>query len=298
MIQQNLGELAAIGTALCWNVVGIAFESAGKKVGSLAVNYIRLVFGFIFISIWAFFTRGMLLPADATLSNWIWLTLSGFIGFFLGDLFLFQAYVEIGSRISSLIMASSPPITALLGFLILNETLKPISLLGMTITIAGIAIVILSKETGESKVKVTYSAKGLIYAFLGSFGQALGLILSKIGMGDYNPLAATQIRIISGFITFSLLFFVLKKFGTLKTAIKDKKSMGIIAIGSFFGPFVGVTLSLVSLKYTSAGISSTITSIMPVTIIPFSILIFKERIKPKEILGAIISVIGVAILFM
>lgn len=298
MIQQNLGELAAIGTALCWNVVGIAFESAGKKVGSLAVNYIRLVFGFIFISIWAFFTRGMLLPVDATLSNWIWLTLSGFIGFFLGDLFLFQAYVEIGSRISSLIMASSPPITALLGFLILNETLKPISLLGMTITIAGIAIVILSKETGESKVKVTYSAKGLIYAFLGSFGQALGLILSKIGMGDYNPLAATQIRIISGFITFSLLFFVLKKFGTLKTAIKDKKSMGIIAIGSFFGPFVGVTLSLVSLKYTSAGISSTITSIMPVTIIPFSILIFKERIKPKEILGAIISVIGVAILFM
>lgn len=81
MIQQNLGELAAIGTALCWNVVGIAFESAGKKVGSLAVNYIRLVCGFIFISIWAFFTRGMLLPVDATLSNWIWLTLSGFIGF-------------------------------------------------------------------------------------------------------------------------------------------------------------------------------------------------------------------------
>ena len=84
----------------------------------------------------------------------------------------------------------------------------------------------------------------------------------------------------------------------MKIAFRNKKAMGAITIGSLFGPFIGVTLSLLSLKYTSAGISSTITSIMPVTIIPFSILIFKEKVKPKEILGAIISVIGVGILFI
>ncbi|CCQ95214.1 conserved membrane hypothetical protein [[Clostridium] ultunense Esp] len=298
MIQQNLGELAALGTALCWTISGITFESAGKKVGSLSVNYIRLILGFIFINTYSFFSRGMLLPLDATKNNWAWLMVSGFIGFFLGDLFLFQSYVEVGSRISLLIMASSPPISAFLGFVFLGERLELISLLGMIITIIGIAIVILNKETGESKVKITYSEKGLIYAFLGAFGQALGLICSKKGMGDYNPLAATQIRIISGFISFTILFIIAKKFGDLKIAFKNKKAMGVIAIGSFFGPFIGVTLSLVSLKYTSAGISSTITSIMPVTIIPFSILIFKEKVKPKEILGAIISVIGVGILFI
>lgn len=298
MIQQNLGEFAALGTALCWTIVGIAFESAGKKVGSLSVNYIRLILGFIFISIYSFFSRGMILPLDAGKSIWLWLMASGFIGFFFGDLFLFQSYVEIGSRISSLIMASSPPISALLGYLFLGERLELISLLGMSITIFGIAIVILNKETDEKKIKITHSIKGLIYAFLGAFGQALGLILSKKGMGDYNPLAATQIRIISGFISFTILFIITKKFGDLKIAFKNKKAMGAIALGSFFGPFIGVTLSLVSLKYTSAGISSTITSIMPVTIIPFSVLVFKEKVKPKEILGAIISVIGIGILFI
>lgn len=297
-MQSHIGEIAALGTALCWTIVGVAFESAGKKVGSLSVNYIRLVFGFIFISISAFFSRGLMFPTDATSFNWILLTLSGVIGFFIGDMFLFQAYVEVGSRISSLIMAASPPLTAVLGFIFLRETLRPISIVGMLITITGIAIVILSKDSEEKKIKVNHSIKGLVYAFIGSFGQALGLILSKIGMGEYNTLAATQIRIIAGFISFTVLFIVLGKFGELKIALKDKKSMMEIGIGSFFGPFIGVTLSLLSLKYTSAGISSTITAINPVTIIPFSIIIFKEKIKPKEIFGAIVSVLGVAILFL
>lgn len=297
-MQSNIGELAALGTALCWTIVSIAFESAGKKVGSLSVNYIRLIFGFIFISIYSYFSRGILFPIDATSQNWILLSISGFIGLFLGDMFLFQAFVEVGSRISSLIMAASPPIAALLGYILLKERLRPISLLGMTITIIGIAIVILSKDTGENKIKVNYSIKGLTYAFLGAFGQSLGLILSKIGMGDYNPLAATQIRIITGFISFTILLIVLRKFGDLKIAFKDRKALSTIGVGAFFGPFIGVSLSLLSLQYTSAGVSSTITSIMPVIIIPFSIMIFKEKIKPKEILGAVISVIGVGILFL
>lgn len=297
-MQSSIGEIAALGTALCWTVVGIAFESAGKRVGSLSVNLIRLIFGFIFISIATYFSRGLFFPTDASGHNWIWLMLSGVIGLFLGDLFLFQAYVEVGSRISSLIMASSPPIAAILGYFLLGERLGAISLLGMCITIGGIAIVIVSKDSGEKKIKTEYSIKGLTYAFLGSFGQSLGLIMSKIGMGDYNPMAATQIRIISGIICFGVLFLVWKRTAELKTAFDDTKAIKQIGIGAFFGPFIGVTLSLLSLQYTSAGISSTITAITPVTIIPLSVLIFKEKIKTKEILGAIISVIGVGILFI
>jgi len=297
MALKNLGEIAALLTAFCWTLSGIAYEKAGKKVGSLVVNYIRLIIGFIFVSLYSLATRGLFFPMDATYHNWIWLSLSGFIGFFLGDLFLFQAYVEVGTRISLLIMASSPPLTALLEFIFLKEKLDVISLLGMLITILGIAIVILSKEEGK-KIKINHSKKGLICAFLGALGQAIGLIISRIGMGNYNPLAATQIRIIAGFIGFNILIIFLKKFKQVKIALKDKKAMQEITIGSLFGPFIGVTLSLVSLQYTSAGISSTISSITPVTIIPFSVFLFKEKVKLKEILGAIISVMGVAILFL
>lgn len=299
MFQSHLGEIAALGTAICWTITAVAFESAGKKVGSLSVNLIRLVIAFILLSIFNLFTReGMVLPIDATHSAWIWLSFSGIVGFVVGDLFLFQAFVEMGSRISMLIMSIVPPITAITGFIILGEKITLLGLTGMVITIAGIALVILNKSSDDNKVRFSHPIRGLIYALIGAFGQAFGLVFSKFGMGSYNPFAATQIRIIAALIGFSLVITVTKKWNNLYVALKDVSAMKNISIGSFFGPFIGVSLSLVAVKYAPTGIVSTITSISPILIIPASITIFKEKILPKEILGAIISLIGVTLLFI
>jgi len=99
---------------------------------------------------------------------------------------LFQAFVEVGARISMLMMASAPPITALLGFIIMGEVLTVQELIGMLITISGIATVILVKKSGNENLELAHLVKGLTYAFLGSLGQSQGLILSKKGMGNYN----------------------------------------------------------------------------------------------------------------
>ncbi len=39
----HAGELAALATACCWTVSALAFQNAGRRVGSLPVNLIRLV---------------------------------------------------------------------------------------------------------------------------------------------------------------------------------------------------------------------------------------------------------------
>ncbi len=298
MIHNNIGELAALATAFSWTFVGIFFGSASKKIGSLSVNFIKLIFGFTFLSIAAYLTRGVMFPTDASLHNWIFLMISGVIGFFLGDFFMLKAYIEVGVRVSMLLMATSPPMTALIGFLLLGEILSPSAIIGMSITIFGIVIVILSKDTNDKKFKIKYSIRGLTYAFIGAFGQSMGLIFSKIGLGDYNTFAATQIRIIAGFACFVIFVTLRNSWGELRLAIKDKVAIFHTLMGSIFGPFIGVSLSLIALRYTSAGIASTLTSITPVTIIPFSILIFKEQVKPKEIIGALVSVVGVAYLML
>ncbi|MPM40329.1 hypothetical protein SDC9_86969 [bioreactor metagenome] len=294
----NLGIVAAFGTALCWTVTAVAFESAGKKVGSLAVNLIRLVIAFILLSVFNLFTRGMILPLDASGTAWIWLTISGIIGFVIGDLFLFQAYVEIGSRVSMLIMSSVPPITALTGFILMGEKISLLGLVGMFITMGGIIVVIFSKNPEDKKVKLNHSAKGMLYAFIGALGQAFGLVFSKFGMGSYNPFAATQIRIIAAIIGFSAVITVWKRWGELKVAIKHKEAIKRISVGSFFGPFIGVSLSLLAVQYAPTGIVSTITSITPILVIPAAIFIFKEKVLPREIAGAVISLVGVSLLFL
>ncbi|MEA4902564.1 DMT family transporter [Desulfitobacterium sp.] len=298
MFISHLGEIAALTTAFCWAVSSTSFEVAGKKVGSLSVNLIRLVFAFIFISGYNFLTRGMLLPFDASSSTWFWLLISGLVGFVLGDLFLFQAFVEVGSRISQLIMSIVPPITAILGFFFLGEKITLLAGLGMVITLSGIALVIMMKDPGEKKVKLSHSMKGITFAFLGACGQAFGLVLSKIGMGTYDPFAATQIRIIAGIFGFIIVITFLKGWGNLHTALKNRQAMRWIATGSVFGPFLGVSLSLYAVQLAPTGVVSTLTSITPILLIPVSLYGFKEKVRPQEILGAFISLIGVSLLFL
>jgi drug/metabolite transporter (DMT)-like permease len=298
ILQTHTGEIAALATAVCFTLNAIAFESAGKRVGSLSVSYIRLFIAFILLSISTYITRGLILPTDATTSAWFWLLISGLFGFVLGDLFLFEAFVEIGSRISLLIMSASPPITALAGFLFMKEKISILALIGMGLNMLGISLVILSRGAGEKKVEFNRPVKGIIFACLGAIGQAAGLIFSKIGMGSYNPLAVTQIRIIAAVIGYTIIITLRSKWKEIIDSFKNKKAMWQIAAGSVTGPFIGVVLMLIALQHTATGIVSSITSISPIIIIPASILIFKEKILPKEILGAFISIAGVILLFL
>lgn len=297
-LQHHQGEMYALGTAIFWTITALAFESASLKVGSLVVNIIRLVIGFLFLSIFTLLSRGHLLPYGANSSNWLWLGLSGFIGFFLGDLFLFKSYTIIGSRFAMLIMSLVPPITALLGRIILGEKLTMQSNLGMILTITGIALAIFNRGTGRKKISLKLAPLGLLYAFGGTVGQASGLVLSKFGMKDYDPFFATQIRIIAGVTGFTILITLLKRWNKVLRSITDLRAMKGITIGSIFGPFLGVSFSLLAIKYTKAGIASTIMAIVPVLIILPAIFLYRQKVTLLEAFGAIISVTGVALFFI
>jgi len=298
-----IGELAALLTAVFWTVTSMSFESAGKKVGSLSVNLIRLVLAFFIYAIYLKFTRGSFVPVDAGLERWLWLGLSGLIGFVLGDLMLFQAFVVVGARVSMLIMSFTPPITALIGWLVLGEVLTPMNWLGMAITISGISLVILKRQKSNGSTRLplltsAYSIKGILLAFGGAVGQAVGLVLSKKGMGDYDPFASSQIRVIAGLVGFTVIIFVTQRWHKVARAVAHLPAMKRIALGSVFGPFLGVSFSLIAIQHTQAGIAATIMAIVPVLIIPPAILIFGERPNWKEIIGASIAVAGVALFFV
>ena len=165
-------------------------------------------------------------------------------------------------------------------------------------TVSPIAFEYSGKEVGYLSVKLTKPIKGFFYAFMGALGQALGLIFSKVGMGNYDAFAATQIRTIAGLIGFSIIITYSNAWRNVFSAIKQVRVMKYITIGSFFGPFLGVSFSLLALQYTATGIASTIMSISRIIIIPFSIIVFNEAVTKKEILGAFISILGVGILFL
>ena len=192
-------------------------------------------------------------------------------------MFLIQAFIDVGGRISLLIYSSTPIISAILGLLFFDEILGVLEIIGMVVALSAISFVIVLKNNGKEKIH-PHIKRGIIFAFLGAIAQAIGLVFSKQGMGDYNAFAATQIRVITAIIGFIIYITIRKEWKSIKTAFSDKKALSFIGLGSIFGPFLGVTSSIYALRFTSLGVSTTIAQLNVILIIPFSIILFKALV--------------------
>lgn len=295
-MQTHIGEFAALATAALWTVTALAFEQASKRVGSLVVNLIRLFLALVLYCIFNLFRGEPVFPQGVSQYSWFWLSVSALIGFVFGDYCLLQAYSRIGSRVASLMMALAPPLAAIFGWIILGESFSLLNSAGMALTLLGIVLVIIDRP--GKKTIVRYSLVGILFGFGGAVGQAIGLVFSKLGMVDLDPFVASQIRVIAGLTGFIILFAIFNQWHKLKPAFGNLRSIGFISIGAFFGPFLGVSFSLLSVRHTGTGIASTIMAIVPVLIIPPAILLLKEKVSLKEVAGACLAVSGVALFFL
>lgn len=298
------GQLAALGAASCWALTALAFEAAGRRIGSLPANLLRLPVAFLFLTAACWVTRGQPLPVDASRHAWIGLTLSGLVGYSFGDLCLYRAYVLIGPRLSSLMMSLAPVLAAVISWLALGETLSGRDLLGMALTLGGIVWAVLerrqsSEPSGPAGLPHHRpSPFGLALGFGGALGQAGGLVLSKWGMGSYHPMAANQIRVLAGFVGFAAIFTVLGMWPRVGAALRDVRAVGLASLGAFFGPFLGVSLSLVAIHATATGVAASIMATTPILIIPLVVVLRGERVGIGGLGGAVLAVAGVALLFL
>jgi drug/metabolite transporter (DMT)-like permease len=289
-------------------ITALSFEAAGKRIGSLSLNLIRLVMSLVPLCLWGLVSRGHALPLDAAPSAWTWLTLSGLVGFTLGDLCLFRAFVLIGPRLSTLIMASVPVWTSLLGFMFLDERLLGRELLGIALTVCGIGWAVSQRPpvpavpatteapTTTQPSRWRFASSGIAMALAGALGQAIGLVLSKHGMADYDAFAATQIRVLAGIGGFAIVITLWGWWPRVREAVRDTKAMGPTAIGAVFGPFLGVGLSLIAVQLAPTGVASSMMATAPILMLPIS-WIRGEKFGWAGALGAVMAVAGVAVLF-
>jgi len=296
---QYSGELAALGAAYCWSWTAIFFTAAGTRIGSFSVNVIRLAMAVILLGSTTVLLMGTNVPGWYAGGSIPILFLSGVIGLALGDAALFRALLLIGPRKTMLIFASSPIITSIIGWGLLREILSLQSWVAIAITIAGIVFVISERSGTGFKIKKGNTKIGIVIALLAALGQSVGLILSKIGMADHvDPLPATLLRIFSGMLVLYTYMFINKKTNLIAKSLTNGKALLFVFGGSVFGPFAGVWLSVTAVRYTETGIASTLMSMVPIMILPAAMVIYKERLTLRTIIGTVIAVSGIAMLFL
>jgi drug/metabolite transporter (DMT)-like permease len=299
-----IGEAAALATATLWTFNTLMFTSASKKIGPLNVNAYRIIMAIGFLALAHIILLGTVIP-NASNEHWLWLGISGIIGLGIGDFGLFSAFVTLGPRRTVLVMALSPIFASIGAYILTGETISPAAIAGMSVTLAGIIIVILEREdqSGEPVVKNSLKIRGLALALVGAIGQGIGLAFSKKGINLdptalINPLSATLMRMVFGALFVWISLTVIGKLPELRRALDDKRGIEHTAAAAFIGPFLGVTLSMVAVTFTQAGIAQTLMSLMPVMIIPVVWAVNKQKTSWRGILGALVAVVGVAVIFL
>ena len=313
-----LGEIISLGVACSWTVAALASEVASKRLGIFVMNVWRMALALLFSAILIGCFTGYPYPAFAGWDTWTWLLASGVVGYFLGDWCLFNCYLTIGAQYGQLLMTLAPAFTALCAWCMIGQTLSLRSLLAMAVTLTGIAVSVLGRDA-QHHIGVQLPLKGVCFGVGAALGQGVGLVLSKIGLDCYEaqvpadmlegmrpflPFGSNLIRCAAGLACYSLWLYCMnlrrpvEERQTMRGSLSNKKGLIAMLLTVFSGPFIGVGFSLMAVQYTAAGIASTLMATTPILILLPSRWLFHQRITWRNVLGAVISVVGVSLFFL
>jgi drug/metabolite transporter (DMT)-like permease len=292
---------------LSWSICIFPFTQAARRLGSNTLNHLRLLLAVIFLAV-----TNLLVNADYFLGlfsspytySWMWLGLSGIVGLTIGDFFAFRMYAILSPRTGSVLTTLSPAAALVAGYFLLGETINGFGIAGMFITMVGVMGISLGRRERKMIPDHGHGSvfAGIIFGILSAVCQGVGLVLSKKGMIHEGlivpPLPATFIRITIGFISLLLFTIVQGRLSTVIRPVVTNQGKGIkyAVMGTIFGPFLGVCLSLYTISNLDVSVGQTIFSLMPVSALIISILFFREKITWQSLLGVVVAIAGVIIL--
>lgn len=294
-----IADLAASAAAVMWAFAATISIGPARQLGAVAFNRIRMAIVFLMLSVVAVVFGGWQTIQVDDLGV---LALSGFIGIFIGDTALFSGLSRLGPRRNSILFATNAPISAVLGYFFLSEILNTASLIGCALVLGGVVLsIIFGKRRGQIHQWEDVHGPlvvGIGFGLLAGFCQAVGAIIAKPALeSGADPIAVSAIRV--GVAALCLLLTLLRQ--GQRSRAKANLTPGLfgrIALSGFIGMGVGMSLLLFALARENTGIVMTLSSMVPVVILPVLWFMTRERPAFGALIGALLAVIGTGFIFM
>jgi drug/metabolite transporter (DMT)-like permease len=291
--------VAALGAALCWAVSSILSANPSAALGSIAFVRIRMTMVFFMLAAALLITGGWRTVQAAHITPSI---ISGLVGILVGDAALFAAMNRLGPRRAGILFSSNAVFSVILGWLFLNEKLGVLTLAGIAIALAGVALAILFGKRAND-VHHWEAVKGplMIGIAIGLFSglcQAVGSIIARPVMATgVDPIAIAAIRVGVASLGLTIAMFAGVKSARAQTALTPKLAAQV-ALSGFAAMGVGMTLLLFALSGGEVGVVATLSATTPALVLP--ILWWKTGDIPPALawLGAALVVAGSGLIFV
>ena len=289
----------AVAAALCWAVASLVSADVTRTIGGLAFNRLRLFFVSIMLVSYTYYFNTW---STINIEYLTIIIISGIIGIFLGDTFLFIALQKIGPRRNNILFSLAAPFTVIINILFLSKNISLINILGCFVVFFGVVIAIAYGDKKSSNhrwetIEGSFSI-GVILAICAALCQSIGLIMMKpILDKGADPIASAAIRTIISFFLISFTFFLNFEIFNSKTNLTMKIIFQSILSG-FLGMALGMSLLLIALQKADAGIVATLSSTSPIIILFLLWIITKKIPTIGAWLGTFVAIFGTGLIFI
>lgn len=293
-----LYESAALLAAFVWAFTGLLSADPAKHFGAIAFNRARMSFVFVMLAIWVTLTSKW---GAISIEQSGPLILSGFIGIFMGDTALFLCMNRLGPRRTAVLFSMNAPISVVLGYLVLGETINPLTLLGIAITIAGVVLAIVyGKRKSQLHKWETVTGKlwiGVLFGFFAALFQSVSALIARpIMEAGADPVVASTIRV--GVAALCLSIMMQMPVQSIKQKNRGTASIWAqTAVSGILGMAVGMTLLLFALSGGKVGIVTTLSATTPALLLPILWWRTKEVPALGAWVGAFLTLAGSALIF-
>ena len=291
-----LGATCALVSGLAWALGAVLFKNLGETVAPVLLTFYKGMVSIPLLFIAVLFVS----PGEFSLNATLWLCLSGFLGTTLGDTFFFAALRRLTPVMLLVFLVLGQVFTAFLTVRILQEDIPPLVWLGLFAVISGVVIVLYApSHSSDAGISQRSRFEGICYAALTTVTISLSFIVMKPALAEINALHATFIRMSAAILFLVPYILIVPSLRRgLVAAANDTSFLSRLVRATVVVTFGGFYLSVAAFKYTTVPVASALSATEPVFALPLSWLLLRMRVNKREIVGAILCVLGIITVFL
>ena len=290
----GLGEFLSLSVALVWAAAVILSKKAGESMPPFALNLFKniLMVALMVPTILVF--EGWHTPAMPAYAVMLCM-LSGIVGIALGDTLYFRALNLLGASRAGVAGTMYSPWVVLLSAVFLGQALIGWQWAGMGLVLSGVIMASWPAHSAYAQSTGPEARQGFAVAALAMFCMAAGIVMAKPLLEQWNFLWIVMLRMIGGLVAMLLLVAVRRNGAELLSQFRRPHHWPTLFAAGFLGTYVAMLMWLAGYKYTSAAVAAVLNESAAISVLLMARFWLKERLSPRQWLGALVSVGGVVL---
>lgn len=288
-----LGSLFALGSAFFWACAVILFKKSGETFSPISLNIYKSVVGLLLVSA-TMLLLGIPFFPQQPLNTWVLLSLSGFLGITLADLFFFIALNRLGAGMAAIVECLYLPSVLIFSYLLLDEHLSAGGILGGLLVLAAVLVGSIQKNDLPlaSDIPAISRLPAVLAGIMAMIFLALGIVIIKEILTHTDVFWATLVRLAAAIVTLVILLACHPGRQRLLAELRWSGSWLVALPASICGNYIALLLWVAGMKYTTASRAAILNQMSTIFIFILAAVFLKEKITTNKGVAIMMAISG------